>query len=305
MRNLWNRALWPVLGLGLLAVAGLQARAAVSTRAAAKRTAVPSGPEPTGSGNRVAAEGRVVAYPGAEVVVGTDLAGTLVVLKVQEKDRVRKGELVAQLRSDDHRAALAEAKARVVEADADIRLAEAEVERARALWQKAVGSRQAVDRAERDVDAARARRATAAATADRLSAVLAKTRILSPIDGVVIARHAQPGETLEGGQRILTVADLSRTRVEAELDEFDAGRVGLGDEVRVTAEGYDGTSWRGRVEEIPDAVVGRRLKPQDPGKPEDTRVLLVKVALLEKTPLKLGQRVELSVMGPAAPGGQP
>ena len=105
----------------------------------------------------------------------------------------------------------------------------------------------------------------------------------------------RPGETLEAGKRIVTVADLSKTRIEAELDEFDSGRVRLDDAVRVTAEGYDGRVWKGRVEEIPDAVVGRRLKPQDPGKPEDTRVLLVKVALLEPTPLKLGQRVEIRI----------
>lgn len=292
-KSFWNRALWPLLGLGILAVVGLQARAAVSPGSVRRPAAAPAGaPAPAAA---VAAEGRVVTYPGAEVVVGTDLAGTVVVLRVQEKEKVRKGQLLAELRSDDHRAAFAEAKARVVEADADIRLAESEVERARQLWQKDVGSRQAVDKAERDVDAARARRQTAAATADRLEAILAKTRILSPIDGVVIARHAQAGETLEAGQRIVTVADLSKTRVEAELDEFDSGRVRLDDEVRVTAEGYDGRSWRGRVEEIPDAVVGRRLKPQDPGKPEDTRVLLVKVALLEPTPLKLGQRVEIRI----------
>ncbi len=290
-KNFWNRALWPLLGLGILAIVGLQAR--VSPAVTRRPASVP--PAAASRLTAVAAEGRVVAYPGAEVVVGTDLAGTVVVLKVQEKEKVRRGQLLAELRSDDHRAALAEAKARVVEADADIRLAEAEVERARALWQKDVGSRQAVDKAERDVDAARARRQTAAATADRLEAVLAKTRILSPIDGVIVARHAQAGETLEAGQRIVTVADLSRTRIEAELDEFDSGRVHLRDEVRVTAEGYDGKVWKGRVEEIPDAVVGRRLKPQDPGKPEDTRVLLVKVALLEPTPLKLGQRVEIRI----------
>jgi RND family efflux transporter MFP subunit len=240
----------------------------------------------------------VVAYPGAEVVVGTDLGGTVVILKVQEKEKVRKGQLLAELRSDDYRAALAEARARVTEADADIRLAESEVDRARSLWEKQVGSRQALDKAERDVETARARRATAAATADRLEAVLAKTRILSPLDGVVIARYAQPGETLEPGRKILTIADLSRTRIEAELDEFDAGRVRLNDVVRITAEGYDAAAWRGRVEEIPDAVVGRRLKPQDPGKPEDTRVLLVKIALLEPTPLKLGQRVEIRIDKP-------
>jgi RND family efflux transporter MFP subunit len=294
-KNLLNLALWPLLGLGLLAVVVLQAQAAGPAHKAPSAPTAAEGTVTGSRGARVAAEGRVVAYPGAEVVVGTDLAGTIVVLRVQEKDRVRKGQVLAELRSDDYRASLAEARARVVEADADIRLAEAEVERARSLWQKAVGSRQAVDKAERDVDAARARRATAAATADRLAAVLAKTRIVAPIDGVVVTRHAQAGETLEAGKPIVTIADLSRVRVEAELDEFDSGRVRLDDSVRVTAEGYDGKAWKGKVEEIPDSVVGRRLKPQDPGKPEDTRVLLVKVALLEPTPLKLGQRVEIRI----------
>ena len=293
-KNLWNRLLWPALAVGLLAVAALQARAAAGPSRKAV-SASPAGSE--ASRDRVAAEGRVVAYPGAEVVVGTDLAGTLVQMRVQEKQPVRRGELLAELRSDDRRAERAEARARVAEADAEIRLAEADLERARSLWEKEVGSRQALDKAERDLQTARARRETARATADRLDAVLAKTRILSPIDGVVIARHAQAGETLEAGQKIVTVADLSKTRVEAELDEFDAGRVALGDGVRVSAEGWDG-GWRGRVEEIPDSVVGRRLKPQDPGKPEDTRVLLVKIALLEPTPLKLGQRVEISIDKP-------
>ena len=290
-RNFRNRVVLPLVAL-CLAVAAFEVFAAVtpSNKSGAKHAAAPPPPSP-----HVAAEGRIVAYPGAEVVVGTDLGGTIVSLKVQEKEKVRRGQLLAELRSDDHRAELDEARARVVEADADIRLAQAEVERARTLWDKAVGSKQALDKAERDADAARARRATAAATAQRLEAVLAKTRIVSPIDGVVIARQAQAGETLEPGQKIVTIADLSRMRVEAELDEFDAGRVRLNDEVRVTAEGYDGKSWRAKVEEIPDSVVGRRLKPQDPGKPEDTRVLLVKIALLEPTPLKLGQRVEIRI----------
>lgn len=287
-----NRVVLPVAGLLVAAVAAFQVFAAVTPGRAVPKPAPAAPPQPA---SRVAAEGRIVAYPGAEVVVGTDLTGTIVLLKVQEKEKVRKGQVLAELRSDDYRAALTEARARVVEADADIRLSEAELERARALWDKAVGSKQAVDKTERDLDTARARRATTVATADRLEAVLAKTRILSPIDGVVIARHAQAGETVEAGKKILTVADLRRTRIEAELDEFDSGRVRLGEDVRVMAEGYDGKTWRGRVEEIPDSVVGRRLKPQDPGKPEDTRVLLVKIALLEPTPLKLGQRVEIRI----------
>jgi RND family efflux transporter MFP subunit len=291
-RSNWKRILWPLFGAALLALVVLQARAATAPRKTSSAFAPSAAQAPA---PHAAAEGRLVPYPGAQVVLGTDLAGTIVALPVQEKDRVRKGQLIAELRSEDYRAALAEAKARVEEADADIRLFEAEIERARMLWNTQVGTRQAVDRAERDLEAGRARRETAAATARRLEAVLAKTRILAPIDGVVIARHVEPGETVEAGSRLVTVADLSRTRVEAEFDEFDAARVRLGAAARVTAEGFDGESWQGVVEEIPDAVTGRRLKPQDPGKPEDTRVLLVKIALKEPTPLKLGQRVEVTV----------
>src|SRR5262245_26482113 len=137
--NFWNRALWPLLGLGLLSVVVLQARTAVASgtgRVAHNVPAAPAATAPSRAGSVVAAEGRVVAYPGAEVVVGTDLAGTLVVLEVKEKEKVRRGQLLAQLRSDDHRAALEEAKARGLEAEADIRLAVAEVERARQLWEK-------------------------------------------------------------------------------------------------------------------------------------------------------------------------
>ena len=88
---------------------------------------------------------------------------------------------------------------------------------------------------------------------------------------------------------------FARTRVEAEVDEFDAGAIGLGAPVEVTAEGHDGVRWAARVEELPDSVVPRRLRPQDPGKPSDTRVLLVKIQLAEATPLKLGQRVEVAI----------
>lgn len=241
----------------------------------------------------VSAEGRFVTYPGAEVTIGTDVAGTIDRL-ADEKQTVRKGEVVAMIRAEDTRAALAQARARVGEADADIRLYETERDRAKALWQSEVGSKQIFERAERDLDAARARRLSAVADVQRLEATLNKTIIKSPIDGVVIARFIQPGESAVAGNKVLQIADLSRTRVEAEVDEFDAGRIHLGASAYVTAEGYD-KRWLGVVEEIPDSVTDRRLRPLDTGKPIDTRVLLVKVAMKEKTPLKLAQRVEIEI----------
>jgi len=307
------RRLWiPVLGVLVLlalvgrtlwsASAGANARsnATRATSAAAQANPSPATSDPAPP-SRVAADGRLVARSGADVTLGSDLDGTVARVTVDEKDHVRRGQVLIELRSDDYRAALAEAKAKVAEAEADIRLATAEVERAEKLLTAQVGTQREVDRAARDLDAARARRETALGSVARIQAVLAKTRIVSPIDGVVLARDVQPGESIESGKPLLRVADLSRVRVEAEVDEFDAAGLVVGAPVNVTAEGYrDG--WTGRVEEIPDAVTGRKLKPDDPGRPTDTRVLLVKIALEGPTPLKLGQRVEVEIAGGAGHG---
>ncbi len=285
----------PLLGAALLAVLVAQLRGFETARASAP--APPARETGEAKGLRITAEGRLVAYPGAEVTVGSDLAGTVVRLLVEEKSQVKKGQLLAELRSDDVAAELAEARARVAEAEADLRLYETEVARAERLAADGVIAQQRADVARRDRDAALARRQTAGAAVTRLVAVLAKSRILAPISGLVTSRLVDAGETVEAGEDLLTLADLGRTRIEAEVDEFDAGRMALGLAVEISAEGYPGQSWRGVIEEIPDAVSGRRIKPQDPGRPQDTRVLLVKVGLAEPTPLRLGQRVEVEIGG--------
>lgn len=286
-----NRILYPALGLLILIATVAQVRANRPKPNQTPQVATAANAKP-----HVVAEGRVTTYPGAEVTIGTDVAGTIERLTVEEKESVRAGDVIAVVKADDTRAALSVARARVGEATADIRLFESEVARAKHLFQEDVGSKQTWDKADRDLDSARARHASAAAEVRRLEALVQKTVITAPIDGVVITRHVHPGETVEAGAALVTVADLKKTRVEAEIDEYDTARVHLGATVEVSAEGF-GRTWRGTIEEIPDAVVNRRLKPQDPSKPIDTRVLLVKVAFAEATPLKLGQRVEVRVEG--------
>jgi HlyD family secretion protein len=246
----------------------------------------------------VAAEGRVAPYPGAEVVVGTEVAGLIVRLTAKEKSAVRAGDLIAELNSADLRASRAESHARVAEAEADIRFYEREVRRDQALLAKHATTPQNLDVNLRGLELARARRSAATAGRDRLDALIAKTRIIAPIDGVVTVRHVQAGEIAEPGTAVVTIADLNRLRIEAEVDEFDAARVALGSPVMITAEGYGPTTWRGTVEEIPDSVVGRRTRPADPGRPIDARVLPVKIALTEPTPLKLGQRIDVEIASP-------
>ena len=284
-----KRALFVALGLILLGIVVIQARSVGVSAGSAAPAAHPQ------VADAINAEGRFTTYPGAQVVVGTDFAGTITRLLVDEKSHVRKGDVIAEIRANDVRASISQAYAQVNEADADIQLDETELHRARELYQQAVGTKQAVDRAQRDLDSARARRETSLADAHRLEAEYVKSVVRAPISGTVLLRQVQPGETVKEQAPIVTIGDLSRVRIEAEVDEFDAGRVHVGAPVTVRAEGYDSQSWRAVVEEIPDSVQPRKLKPEDPGRPTDTRVLLVKIAFDEPTPLKLGQRVEVRV----------
>ncbi len=283
----------PVLAVGTLGI-GVIHWGGIARGSPASPSAPAVSPYETPS---VRAEGRVAAYPDSEVVIASETGGRIVKFPVREKTAIRRGDLLVEIDASEERAALSEAKARLAEASTDAKFYRQELTRTRELVKSRTIPESSLDRAERDYGSATAREATARATIERLEAVIAKREIRSPIDGVVTSRDADIGETVPAGAALLTVADLKRIRVEAEIDEFDSGRVQLGGKVTVRAEGFPEQSWQGKIEEIPDTVVGRRLKPQDPGKPSDTRVLIVKIALLEPVPVKLGQRVEVEIGG--------
>jgi RND family efflux transporter MFP subunit len=284
------------LVLGLLvggAIVGatvLQARAVVQPPPAAVAT-VPT-PAPHAG---IAAEGRVVTYPGAEVRVGAERVGRLVRVTVEEGDTVRAGQLLAEIDSDELRAALAEARARVAEAEAELRLSEANLVRRRQLQAERILAANDLDQALRDSETAHARIETARATVARYEALVAESRIVAPIAGSVTARRVDAGQMVDTGDHAFTVANLARLRIEGEAHEADAQGVSLGAPVTITADGYPGRSWRGTIEEVPDSVTLRRIKPQDPSRPTDARILAVKVAFGEPVPLRLGTTVDLRI----------
>jgi RND family efflux transporter MFP subunit len=294
MRRRWTRAALPLVGLALTAT--VIARAGQPPELGRWLGQAPAtAPVPPPMPASILAEGRVVADPGAEVLVGTEISGRITRLEVREKDRVAAGQLLVEINSDETRAAIEEALARVREAEADIRFYEREIEREFTLLRRQAGTQQTLDAHRRALEQAQARRALARAAADRHRAQLDKAAIRAPIAGTVVARHADPGETVEASAPLLTIVDLDRVRIEAEVDEYDTFRIAAGARVDVSAEGSEDT-WGARVEEVPDAVVPRRIRPEDPGRPIDARVLLVKARLDRPAPLKLGQRVEVRIL---------
>lgn len=288
-----NRTLlWVVVaGVGLFGATVLQAR--MAGRSGGATSPRPPAAAPVARG--VAAEGRVVTFPGADVTVAAERSGRLVAVHVEEGQSVRRGDLLAEIESDEVRAALDEARARVQEAAAEVRLAEVNLLRRRALVAEQILAAHDLDQATRDLEIAGARHQTARATVARIEAQLRKSRIVAPLSGTITAREVDAGEMVETGDVVVSMADLSRLRVDAEADEADAAALALGALVSITADGYPGRAWNGRVEEVADSVTLRKLKPQDPARPTDTRILAVKIAFAEPTSLKLGTTVELRI----------
>lgn len=261
----------------------------------AKSATLPVAPKlKTAAAVAVLAEGRLVPYPDAEVTLGAETGGKLVRLLVHERDRVERGDVIAEIDVAEERAALNEAWARVKESEPDITYLEQERSRSEHLFGQNAVARAAYDKSIHDVESASRHRASLLATSARLKAQVDKATVRAPIAGTVTTRFVEMGAYVAPGAPIVTLVDLARLRVQAEIGEFDTARVALGAKVTLRAEGYAPT-WRGSVEEIPDEVVARQMKPLDPSRPVDTRVLLVKIRLDGPVPLRLGQRVEVEI----------
>jgi RND family efflux transporter MFP subunit len=285
-----GRVTYLVLAASVLGVVGYEWHQIV------KSSVIPAAAaQPKASERRILAEGRVATYPGGEVTLAAELSGRLAELNVKERDRVKQGDVIATIDVNEQLAALGEANARVREAESDISYLAKERDRSELLFGQRVVAEAERDRSLHAARSAERRRASLLAGASRLKTVLDKSKVMTPRGGVITARFADAGEMVSAGQPLVTVVDLDALRIEAEIGEFDSGRVRLGATAKIRAEGYPGKTWQAVVEEIPDVVVPRSLRPLDPASPVDTRVLLVKLALREKLPLKLGQRVEVDL----------
>ena len=243
---------------------------------------------------RVVAEGRLMACPDALATVRSEYAGTIARYPAREHERVKKGALLAALRATDVEAQLAEARAGLSVDLARKALAENQFHRAEKLWNKRATSFASYDRARKTLAMAKAQAERGEADVRLTEAILAKTRILSPIDGMVVARYHNLGEYVKVGARIATVADLSKTRVEAEVDEFDVGHVRIGQPAVLHAEGMD-KGYSGVVVSISERVTRKHLIPEDPSRPTDTGVVHVKIVSAAPLPFKLGQKVDVRI----------
>lgn len=283
-------------GLAIFGVVSVAAAAAAAHRLSAATT-VPVATSATAATplrSVVHAEGRVVAAPGARAKIGAERGGRVVRVHVVRGERVRAGDVLLELDDREASAAADEARAAVGEARLTLREREREHRETTTLAGSGALPTHDLDQSKFARSAARARVFAAGAAARRAAALLAMQKIAAPIDGVVVSQSVEAGEVVTAGAPLFEVVDLSKLRVRAEVDEFDADRVATGADVRVHVEAREGEV-RGAVLELGDEIVPRAMRPSDPARPTDVGVLPAFVSLPSGAGLRLGQRVDLEI----------
>jgi len=218
--------------------------------------------------SRVRAPGKI--EPRTQVKISADVMGKIVQLNVKEGDAVKRGQLMLQLDDTQYRstlgqaqAALSSAKARAKESANALKVSASTFERQKALYDQKLLSPAEWDAASQAHEAAQSAALTSAEEVTRSQAAvqgaadnLRKTRFEAPIDGVVSALNVEAGEVVimgtmnNPGTQILSVSDMSRMLVRADVDETDVVDIALGQKVKITVDAMPDTSFPGTVVEI-------------------------------------------------------
>lgn len=257
-----GRRLLPVLAtLGVVAVGAFLAFArqggALALRTPEVSTTRIALVTPTQASTVLTASGYVVARSKAEI--SPKSVGRVAWLSLEEGQRVRKGELVARLESQELEAQKKQSEALRQQALADLDNARKERERARALLKDLVGSQQAFDAADSREKSLEAQVRSAEAQIRYVGELIRNAEIHAPIDGVVTVKKAFLGETVapqgfggagSAGATFAVIVDLSSLEMEADINEQNVGKLKLGQEAEVTLDAYPDRPYRARLRQI-------------------------------------------------------
>lgn len=202
------------------------------------------------------------------VVVGSQISGQVTDVLVDFNDKVEQGQVIAKIDPSSYQAQIeqgsaqiANARASLAQAQASLKNAELDYRRKAELGDRQLVARSDIDLARAALDQARAQVASAQAQIGQQTAATQTTRInlertviRSPVDGVVLTRTIEPGQTVAASLQapeLFTIAeDLSKMKIELAVDEADIGQVQAGQRVSFTADAFADREFSGVVEQV-------------------------------------------------------
>ena len=202
--------------------------------------------------NSVTATGTIEAV--TNVTVGTQVSGIVNKLYVDYNSQVKKGQVIAELDKTNLLSELNTAKANMASAQSQLNYQSANMKRYQTLYQKGLVSADDYENALLTYRQAKEQVATAKEQVQRAQTNLGYATITSPIDGTVISKSVEEGQTVAASfntPELFTIAkDLTNMQVVADVDEADIGAVKEGDRVTFTVDAYPDDTFEGTVKQV-------------------------------------------------------
>ncbi len=239
------------LVVGAIAGWALKPAPAAEIPASTADVSAVAGSAPSASG--LTASGYVVAR--RQATVAAEVTGRVLEVRIEEGDRVRRGQVLALLEPTLARTGLAAARARAQAADADAAEAERQLRRAKELFDRGFNSDAALTGAQSRAALAQAQARAAQSDASQAAAQLERYEIRAPFAGVVVNKAAQPGEIISpisagGGftrTGLCTIVDMESLEIEVDVAEAYIARVSQGQRVEAVLDAYPDTVFPAHV----------------------------------------------------------
>jgi HlyD family secretion protein len=188
------------------------------------------------------------------VQVGTQVSGQVAAIYVDFNSKVKKGQLIARIDPTLLQQAVADAQTGVERADATLQQTKAEFDRTTMLHDQQVVTDQEFNTAQLNYQVAKANSTSAQIALDKARQNLSYTSIYAPIDGVVVERDIDVGQTvaasLQAPQLFVIAKDLSQMQILATVDESDIGQIREQQPVTFTVQAYPGRTFTGTVRQV-------------------------------------------------------
>ena len=197
--------------------------------------------------------------PVVNVQVGSQISGMIQKLFVDFNSRVTAGQVIAQLDPATYRAALRQAEGELANARAALELARVKAARAAELRAKDLIPQADDDQARADLHQAEAAVAIKEAAVQKARVDLDRCTIVAPIDGIVISRNVDVGQTVAASLSAPTLFvianDLTKMQINANVAEADIGGIVVGQDVDFTVDAFPAQIFRGKVAQVRNAPV--------------------------------------------------
>lgn len=201
---------------------------------------------------QVVATGQI--QPVYKVEIKSKASGEVLSLKLNEGDFVKKGTVIALIEKTDALATYNQAEADLRVAKATLKQVETNTERSRKLFEQKLISELEMDAARLELEQRKAQLIRAQALFDQAKIRLNDCVVRSPIDGIVLDKPVDEGQvimgglnTVSGGTTIVTIADMSRVHVYANIDEVDVGKINIGQDAQIVADAFPEEKFIGKV----------------------------------------------------------